>query len=391
MPLMATGNSGNGQKQQNGSDPNEAPSGDKKPVAVIPFVRASDEHLEPGNLDRTVSAADFATQTDLGTEDIPAYGYISHLYLKVEGTGGAAGLATVAASEDAPFNVLQNIALTEPNGAYIVQLNDGWQAYLVNKYGGYVDPRAADPRGNPFFSDVDTAGDFQFILRIPVALSVRDGVGALANQDSAGQFKLRMAVAGSGTVYDTAPDTLPSVRVRAWLAAYDQPEPVSANMGNQVEPPAAGTTSFWSVQSGVAVANGQNTIELKRKGNYLRQILFVLRTSGSRSTAETDWPDELRFLRDAFPARYYDNDVWLTQMWERTGYDQANESAYGLDNGVRFHDYMHEFDGLLGRENRDLWQPTRGSTRLELAGSFKAAATLDIITNDVAIADNVFL
>lgn len=390
MPALATGNANNRRNGNgNGDERNDAPQADKAPAMVVPFVRASDEHIEPGNVDETNTMT--ASSTDLGTKDLPAYGYISHLYLKVEATGGAAGLATVAADEDAPFNVLQNIALTEPNGAYIVQFNSGYQAFLANKYGGYVNPIAADPRNAPFFSDVDSDGNFQFILRIPVALSSRDGVGALANQDSAGQFKFRATIADSGTVYGTAPDTLPSVRVRAWLAAYDQPEPVSAGVGNQVEPPAAGTTSFWSVQSGISVANGQNTIELKRKGNYLRQIIFVLRTSGSRSTAETDWPDELRFLRDAFPARYYDNDIWLYQMYERTGYDGAADSANGPENGIRFHDYMHEFDGLLGRENRDLWQPTRGSTRLEISGSFQAAATLDVITNDVAIAQNVFL
>jgi hypothetical protein len=374
----------------NNSDPNAAPKGDA-PAMVVPFVRASDEHLQPGNLDRTVTAGSFATATDLGITDIPAYGYISHLYIKVTATGGAAGLATVAASEDAPFNVLQNIALTEPNGAVIVQFNSGYEMYLANKYGGYVNPVSSDPKNSPVFSDVATSGNFTFLLRVPVCLSVRDAVGALANQDSAGQFKFRCTVAASSTVYSTAPNTLPAVRVQAWLAAYDQPEPSSAGVGNQVEPPASGTTSFWTVQSGITVANGQNTIELKRKGNYLRQIIFVLRTSGSRSTADTDWPVETRFLRDSFPARYYDDGVWRHKMFELTGYTGTLDNPGAPEAGVRFHDYMHEWDGALGRELRDLWQPTRGSTRLEIDGSFQAAATLDIITNDVAVANNVFV
>lgn len=381
-------NNGNGSGDENGG-PN-GNNGNGAPAVVTPFVRASDEHLEPGNVDETRTLS--TSSADLGTQDLPAYGYIRHLYLKVTATGGDGATTAAVASEDAPFNVLQNIALTEPNGAYIVQANSGWQLYLMNKYGGYVNPISADPRNQPYFSDVDAGGNFSFILRIPVALSVRDGVGALANQDSAGQFKLRATLAGADTLYDTAPGGLPSVRVQAWLAAYDQPEPVSAGMGNQVEPPAAGTTSFWSVQSGHPISAGQNTVELKRKGNYLRQILFVYRdSSGSRSGADTNWPDETRFLRDAFPARYYDDDIWQQLMFELTGYAAAKDTAGGLDNGVRFHDYMHEFDGTLGRENRDLWQPTRGSTRLEIAGNFGAQGTLEIITNDVAIAQNVFL
>lgn len=386
--LTQGGNGGRG--GNGGGESNNAPESER-PQFIVPFIRATDEHLQSGNLDETVSAANFATSTDLGITDIPAYGYITHLYLKVEATSGAAGLNNAVAQEDAPFNVIQNIALTEPNGASIVNLTSGYQLYLAQKYGGYLPARASDPRANPFFTDVDTDGNFQFILRVPVAVSYRDGVGALANQDSAGQFKLRLTVADAGTVYSTQPDTLPQVRVRAWLAAYDQPEVSSAGMTNQVEPPAVGTTSFWTVQSGISVANGENTIELKRKGNFLRQIIFILRTSGSRNTAETDWPTTTEFRRDAFTARFYDNDIWLTQMFERTGYDQANEAANGLDDGVRFHDYMHEFSGELGFENRDQWQPTRGSTRLEITGSFQASATLDVLTNDVAVADNVFL
>lgn len=388
MPLLTNAKNNNG-SNGNGGETNAAPKNGEAPAMVVPFVRASDEHLQPGNIDETRTMT--ASSADLGVQDLPAYGYLSHLYVLVEATGGSAGLATVAADEDAPFNVLQNVALTEPNGAYIVQFTDGYQMYLANKYGGYVNPVSSDPKNSPVFSDVDSDGNFTFLLRLPVCLSGRDAVGALANQDSAGQFKFRATLGASGTVYGTAPDTLPSVRVRAWLAAYDQPEASSAGVGNQVEPPANGTTSFWSVQSGITVANGENTIELKRKGNYLRQIIMVLRTSGSRSTADTDWPAELRFLRDSFPARYYNDSVWRHKMFELTGYTGTLDNAGAPEAGVRFHDYMHEFDGALGRENRDLWQPTRGSTRLEIAGSFLASATLDIITNDVAIAQNVFL
>lgn len=389
MPLMNANSARPAQNQT--QERNDAPRNEEAPRLVIPFVRASDENIQPGNLDRTTAVLS-ANSQDLGITDLPAYGYISHLYIMVEATGGVAGLNNAVAKEDAPFSILRDIALTEPNGAYIVQFNDGWQAMLAQKYGGYLPPYAADPRANPAYSAIATTGNFKFILRIPVSVSVRDAVGALANQDSAGQFKLRLKVGAASDIYSTQPDTKPVVRVRAWLSSWDQPEAVSAGVANQTEPPAHGTTSFWSVQSGITVNAGENTIELKRKGNYLRQIIFVLRRAGtSRANGQTDWPAELRFLRDAFPARYYNFDIWNTVMWERTGFDATIETKNGLDNGVRFHDYMHEFDGGLGRENRDLWQPTRGSTRLEIAGNFVNAGTLDVIYNDVAIAQNVFL
>lgn len=362
-------------------------------VVTVPFVRASDEHLEAANVDVTRQLS--ASLQDLGTFNVPAYGYLRYLHVLVEATGGAQGAAVVAGKEDAPFNVLTNIQLTEPNGAYIVQANSGYELYLINKYGGYFKGSgyAADPKKSPAFSGIAATGNFAFLLVIPLEVSARDGVGSLPNQDAAGTFKLRLALAASSDVYATAPaTTLPTVRVRAWFSAWDQPEVNAAGVVNQTSPPAEGTTSFWSVQSGITVNAGDNTIALTRKGNYLRQVIFVLRRGGtSRVNGQTDWPAETRFLRDAFPARYYNDIVWRDLMFKRTGLDAALDAAGGLDSGVRFHDYMHEFNGGLGNENRDLWQPTRGSTRLELAGSFANAGTLTVITNDVAIAQNVFL
>jgi hypothetical protein len=366
---------------------NDSPKGDAaEPIAAISFVRASDEHLEPGGVD--VSRLIVAGSTDAGTFDLPAYGFLSHLYLLVEGTGGAGTGAVL--TEDGPYNVLQNIALTEPNGSFIVQFTSGWQLAMAQKYGGYLHPIAADPKRSPAWSTVTAAGNFSFLLRVPVSVSGRDAVGSLANQDSAGQFKFRFTYAPSATLFSTPPSTtLPTVRVRAWTAAWDQPEPTSAGVPNVVEPPAAGTTSFWSVQSGITVNSGENNLDIKRKGNYVRTWILVLRGSGSRATGEGLWPQETRFMRDAFPARYYNNLVWQHMMFERSGYTGTKDTAGALDNGIRVHDYIHEFDGLYGREFRDLWQPTRSSTRVEFAGSFGGAATLDVLTNDIAIRDQV--
>lgn len=384
-PLVTANKSGQSTQQP---ERNDAPSGNAQPTMAVPFIRASDEQLQPGNIDAQRLLT--ANAQDLGVFDIPAYGYMAHLYVLVTGSAGAGTGAVL--TEDGPFNVLQNISLTEPNGSYIVQFTSGWQMYLAQKYGGYLSPIAADPRRSPSWTTVAATGNFRFLLRLPVSLSNRDAVGSLANQDSAGQFKFRVTLAPSATVFGTPPTvTLPTVRVQAWLQAWDQPEPNSAGVANQVEPPAAGTTSFWTVQSGITINSGENNTEVKRKGNYWRQQLLVFRSGGTRATGETSFPAEMRFLRDSFPARYYNDVVWKHIMFERTGYTGTAETAGGPDNGVRFHDYMHEFDGLLGRENRDLWQPTRGSTRLDWAGNWGAAGVLDIITNDVGIAQGAAL
>lgn len=367
--------------------------GQQAVVPTVPFIRASAEHREPSGIDvsRVMTAAD----QDLGVFDIPAYGYVRSIVLLVQATGGAG--AGVTAAEDGPWNALKNIALTEPNGAVINQFNSGYDLAIGgNKYGGYRSPEGADPRASVVHSAVAAgSGNFTYLVRIPVELNLRDGLGSLPNQNAAATFKLRLTLAASTQIYSVVPaTTLPTVRVRAFLEAWDQPESATAGQTNQITPPAMNTTQFWSSQT-YPVNVGQNTIRLTRVGNYIRNLVFILRRGGtSRVNGEADWADPLTLYLDTRPLDIIENNNWRHQMYERTGFGGAaiaNEAAKGLDNGVRVYDFMHEFDGVLGRENRDLWLPTLGSTRLELQGNFANAGTLTVLTNDVSVAGSVFL
>jgi hypothetical protein len=365
-------------------------AGDRQVIATVPFIRASGEHVEPAGLDiqRTMTAS----AQDLGVFDVPAYGFLRALSVVVTATGGV-GAAT--AHEDAPFNVLQNIALTEPNGAQISAFNTGFDLYLAHKWGGYGFIVGADPKSSPVYSAVDAAGNFSFLLRLPVELNARDGLGSLPNQNAAATFKLRLTLAASTTVYTTPPaTTLPTVRIRVFQHAWDQPNPSDGNAANQTAPPAVNTTQFWSTQV-YTVNAGSNTIRLTRVGNYLRNIILVLRRGGtSRTTGHSDFPDPATVLLDARPTEILERNILLHQMHERTGFGgqgRALDAAQGLNAGVFVRDFTHDFNGALGMENRDLWQPTLGSTRYEIQGSFPNAGTLTVITNDVAVAGSVFM
>lgn len=368
-------------------------------VPVVPFVRASAEHREPVfDVQRLLVATG---PQDLGVFDVPAYGYMRAIVFVVTATGAVGG--TLA--EDAPWNVLQNVALTEPNGATIAQFDSGHSMYLANKWGGYRDANGGDPKASPAYTQ-DAAGNFSFLVRIPVEISGREALGALPNQNSAANFKVR-ATLGSGAAAATnlysAITTLPTVRVRAYLEAWDQPEVAVAGQTNQVTPPALNTTQFWTAQTYNIASAGQQQIRLSRVGNYLRNLIFVLRRGGtSRANGDADMPDPTTVYLDTRPLDIIERNNWKNQMYERTGYGGraagatittalALDTIGGLDAGVFVYDFMHEFDQSLGRETRDLWLPTLGSSRLELQGSFANAGTLTVITNDVAIAGNVFL
>lgn len=386
MPTAATTAGATRQRPSNGNQAQAV-------VPTVPFIRASAEHREPSGIDvsRLMTAAD----QDLGVFDIPAYGYLRSIVLLVQATGGAG--TSVTAAEDGPWSAVKNILVTEPNGAVIAQFNSGKDLQFANKWGGYRDPHGADPAASPVFSAVASAtGNFSFLMRVPMELNLRDALGSLPNQNAAATFKLKVTLAASTQVYGTVPTTLPTVRVRAFTEAWDQPETQSGGQTNQTTPPAMNTTQFWSSQQ-YNINSGSQTIRLTRVGNYVRNLIFIFRAA-TRVLGQTNWPDPVTLYLDTRPLDIIEKNNWLHQMYERSGFGgavgatiPANESAQGLDNGVFVYDFMHEFDGALGRENRDLWLPTLGSTRLELQGSFGAAGTLTVLTNDVAIAGNVFI
>lgn len=353
---------------------------------IVPFRRATREHRELVN--DSVYTMTVNPQIPVGGAiSVPAYGYLRGLLLTVIVSGGVAGTAYQA---NAPFNILQNIILSEPNGAPLAQFNDGYQLYLAHKYGGATPLFNEDVKGGVYAS---TLPNFQFQLYIPLELDLRDGLGSLPNQNAAAMFQLRYQVAGSGTVYTTTPTTQPSVEVIVEAYEYDQPQATTDGVANQTTPVAMNTTQFWSVQQYPVVA-GFNRIRHTRVGNYLRNLgLIYTDASGSRTVGDTNWPTQLEIDLDARPVDYARKLTWRQTMYGRYGYQAAtlDGGANTQDSGVYWYDLCHEFDGSVGNENRDGWWKTYGSTRLEFAGTFGVAGTLTVITNDVAVAGNVFL
>lgn len=396
MPTAATTAGGTAQQAR-------PRGGQQQVLPVVPFIRASAEHREPAGIDvsRVLTAAD----QDLGVFEIPAYGYVRRVVILVTAAGGTGGAPAVTLHEDAPFKGLKNIALTEPNGAVLSQFDDGYEMHLANKWGGYRHVVGADPKASPVHVDPGaTFASFSWVGFIPVEINLRDGLGSLPNQNAAATFKLKLTLAGSAAYgTGTFPTTLPTVRIRVFAECWDQPESQSAGANNQITPPAMNTTQFWSRQVYPVLA-GSNTIRFTRVGNYLRNLILIYRTTtdGTRLDAEADWADPLTLYLDTRPLDIIEFNNWKHQMYERTGYGgqygtasaqvaPQNDRARALDNGVRVYDFMHEFDGTLGQENRDLWLPTLGSTRLEIQGSFVEAGSLTVLTNDVAIAGSVFM
>jgi hypothetical protein len=397
MPTGAT--VGTGIDGNNSGRNKSRETGSKEAAPTIPFIRASFPHLEP--VATVNSNALGASSQNAGVTEITSYGYMRSIILKVTATGGDDTAGSVAFSENGPFNVLQEIILSEPNGATIVHLNDGYQLYLANKFGGYR--RHNDARTRLTIDETAGAGggDFSFMLRIPVEISQRDALGSLPNQNAASAFQLKFRFADADTVYSTAPEeTNPSVQVDVFLEAWAQPMGSNPHGGmNQTTPPAMNTTQYWSVQQ-YTVNNGKNKIRLNRVGNYLRNVLFLFEdtengTAGTdlRADGQTNFPSEdFTLWLDSTPIEQnLDKDVWLERINERYGYAGTADGDESPENGVFPYDFCHEFDGAVGHELRDGWLLTNTSSRLEIEGTFGASGVLRVLTNDVTIAGNVFL
>lgn len=348
------------------------------PPPPNPFVRAAREHVEPflDKSDQLVSGTTIARDAN----DVPAFGFVRHIILEVVASGGDAGGNPAVANEDSPWNVLQSIAMLDTNGNQLFGPLDGFSTYLANKWGAYV--FVSDPASGPRFDDVDADGNFSFLLRVPIEIAQRDGLGALANTHSNASYKLNYTLNDPSRVYDTQPDTLPSVRVRCWLEAWTQP-PVTDIRGfpNALVPPALGTAQYWS-KSTINVLAGEQRLRLTRMGNLIRNIVFVLRDQDPKRVTGA-FPDPFRLELDGIPIVNIGRGVQRQYMAERSG--------NALDAGVIVLDYTHDLLLRMGNEMRDLYIPTSNASRLELVGTFGAEGVLDVLTNDIAPSGDVYL
>lgn len=333
-------------------------------VAMQSFPSQAKEHLEPVT---DVTFTPGASQVNLGTFEVPAFGYLRSILFLVEATGGA-GAATFAA--DAPWNAITAISLSDVNGQPLFGPYDGYDLYLVHLLGGGVQ-FDSDPTRSPAYTTPDTAtGNFSFLLRLPVEITSRDGLGALANQNTSSTYKLHVEGASKATIYSAGPaTTTPAVRVRTYLEAWTQPE-------SGATPPALGTTAYWSKQV-VNGSAGQQTWRVQRVGNAIRNLIVVTRdATGAR--VSTIWPDPVAINLDGkqlvsgLPAKIARH------------YTQERYALASLPTGVYVLDYTHDLDGKPGNELRDLWLRTTSATRLELQGVAGAAGTVTLMVNDVA-------
>lgn len=367
----------------------------QQPVPVIPFVRGAVPHVEPF-FDNTFTLS--ASQQNLGPIDIASYGFARALLIMVN-IATTGNTATVAADADAPWSLFAELTVQDVNGAPIFGPLSGYSTYLAHKYGGYRAQR--DPKLLPNFVALTTgagatAPTGQFLLRIPLEINGRDGLGSLANMNASQAYKVRGTINNLANVWTTPPNGgSTTMRVRVSLEAWSQPDPQDPMGRPQATvPPANQTTQFWS-RFLPTVNSGANTVKHTRVGNYLRDMVYVQRRAGtSRANGETDLAGlTLQWFIDSRLLCNRQIEFIRTAMAEQFGFTSVTfEAAGGPDNGVFvLPDLITDFDGFAGYEMRNQYLQTTQATRLELQYTLGNSGTLEIITNDVAPRGEIFL
>lgn len=337
-------------------------------IPSVPFTGAAHEHVEPV-LTTTVTPG--ANVQQLGPFDVPAYGYMSNLFVQITAAGGVAGTVTA----DFPWNLLQNVTLLDVNGAPLFGPLDGYSCLWSNIAGGYAFNQ--DPRKLPDY--VGSGPNPSFAFRIPVQISHYDGLGSIANQNAAAAYKLSMAINNIASVTSAAFTTAPTLTIRVWLEAWSLPtqQDIAGRPQSQM-PPAHGTAQYWSARSQNVLA-GNNTVQLTRVGNLIRNLVFISRdATGAR--VDTVFPDPIIMNWDA---RQLINE---SQFYRRSVmYERLQNST--RDVGVWHYSFAHSIHNRAGDETPNLWLPTVQSSRLEITGNSAVSGSIQVSTNDIAPAE----
>lgn len=338
---------------------------------VLRFTAAAHEHREPITTQVVTPGAQLQSSNPSNI-DINAFGFLQSVVLEVSALSGVLGAGVLSA--DYPFNLFSNVAIQDVNGAYLFGPFDGFAALQAIIYGGYAyrqDPRLA----SIYVGTINAV----FCLRIPSQVLRHNAYGALPNQNAAANYKLSWTVNTSVVMFSTAPTTIPTFTIKAWVETWSQPNATDLLGRPQAqEPPMTGSTQYWT-QYTKATNVGNNVIQLPRVGNLIRVIVVIARnTSAGAPRDDTVFPDPFLLQWDA---RVLTNE---SQRLRQQLMSESLEAPTARDAGVFAFMFNNIKNGRIGDEDPDLWLHTVQATRLEIDGSAVTAGNLQIMTCDIS-------
>lgn len=351
---------------------------------IIPFRQATVERSEI--LPSESQTVNTGTQRIERTVEGSGYVYGINLHVSAITSGNS---ATTAFAEDGPFSALDSVVFRDVNGE-LVNLK-GYNLYLSQVINANYRYRAQDA-SSAYVATTGSGGSggsFDFWVRVPIATNRRDLLGILGNQDRAQKYALRTDYAASASIWSTAPTTLPTMTIEKIYENYSVPLPTGPNGApQQVFPPNFGTLHFTTSMINEAVPVGGSTVNhyVRRLGNTIRWVALIFRSNGSRSTANTNAPTNIRVKLG--------EDTIFNESYAYRRARNFEDFGTDLPNGVIVYDNLHDFWSGAGCEMGDDYWNTQALTNMQFqiaypSGFGSTNNTLEVLTDDLLFSNPV--
>jgi hypothetical protein len=284
------------------------------------FLVGTQNVMEGGDYDQTISSGSGAfAATPLPPWQLQSTGWLARLrFLFTWTTTGG-----TAATADGPFNFIGTVQLNDVNNEAIFGPFNGYVWFVINKYGGYYFDD--DPSTTSAYA-ITSGTSGQFVLTIPLEIVSRDPIGPIASVNNTASLTVLLVTNSASTAISSAL-TASSLRVRGMQEFYWEPRKQD-KQGRQIagQPPANGTTQYWTQGSIPAPAGTINSQLITGLGYPFRMYGFLLYDSGgTRATGESDWPDPVTGLK--FEANFlitqYNKAEWQNDLSQSTGMASA--------------------------------------------------------------------
>lgn len=350
----------------------------------IRFTVASRPQRRFSNAQGPIS--NFAGSNSFQPIQLPATGFVRKVSMYFTATATFASGAAIVAG-DGPWNLVNNITLTDATGQPVMQPQSGFNLRLINKYFSFGSgentniPRAyGDPHLGPEFaySGSGTTATATFRLDIDLEQDYNTGYGCIPNLDSNASLQLKIDINPYTNAFTGTTPSAASVSVRIEQHYW---APVGSTVGGvaaMTQPVGFGDYVETRYETGTATASAENTLQVTNRGGLIKGIILVSRAAGVR-TAITP-ASNIGLLVDNNPVdegitveSHYD---MVRRTYGFIGTDLTTSYAPltagtmpGLDRGV----VVWPFGAYSG--GRDSWLVTRVGSLVQLKVTPGASAT----------------
>lgn len=363
---------------------------------MLSFRASSHEYIEKFNTSAALTSGN-SQDASPAQNSVQSYGFLRRIRIRLRNSVAGSGGTFNA---DYPAKILNQISLTDPNGAEIYggPTFSGYDCMIAEKYGAYK--AVNDPEISPLFSASTTVP--LYCWTIPLELSESSGYGSLPNFDAQSPYKLKLNLDSNANIWSSAPTTTQPVYLFDYIIeCWTLPDQMNklTGLAQSVFPPGIGqnlfgvqgvgcTVQHWSKSNPTITASSAVTASLIRKGNTFRGLAMIVRNTAGARQAVSNFPNPITWQVDGAPLWLNLDPAIVVEEWFRREVGQGAATSKAADTGVvpvmfAAPDGVNiaGVDGTLGGQG---WLGNNQASRVEFAGTWGANANiLDVLTNDV--------